>query len=170
MTAPNQEGNGENSSEPDGVDSPDPLEGDEPWYGWNRWKYIGGALFLILSVAGVSYVIWDIVDLLPKPVTIGVVRAALRESPGRITDIVALAGLISFGPPAGVDLMFGATAAAKQWARERQRKERAKGRAEGRVEGRAEERERIRKRFQSLAENNPDVRRLLDELQDEDSV
>ena len=55
--------------------------------------------------------------------------------------------------------MLGATAAAKQWARERQWKERAKGRAE--------ERDRIRKRFQSLAENNPDVRRLLDELQDE---
>ena len=166
MAAPNQEGDGENSSALDGADSPDPLEGGEPWYSWNRWKYIGGALFLTLGVAGVSYVIWDIVDLLPKPVTIDVVRAALRESPGRITDIVALVGLISFGPPAGVDLMFGATAAAKQWARERQRKERAKGRAEGR----AEERERIRKRFQSLAENNPDVRRLLDELQDEDTA
>ena len=166
MTAPNQEGNGENSSTPDGVDPPDPLEGGEPWYSWNRWKYIGGALFLLLSVAGVSYVIWDIVDLLPKPVTIGMVRTALRESPGRITDMVALAGLISFGPPAGVDLMFGATAAAKQWARERQRKERAKGRAEGR----AEERERTRKHFQSLAKNNPDVQRLLDELQDEDTA
>ena len=114
MTAPNQEGDGENSGAQSGLNSPDPLEDGEPWYSWNRWKYIGGALFLVLSVAGVSYVIWDIVDLLPKPVTIGVVRAALRESPGRITDIATLAGLISFGPPAGVDLMFGATAAAKQ--------------------------------------------------------
>ncbi len=166
MTAPNQAGDGENSSTPDGADPPDPFEGGEPWYSWNRWKYIGGALFLTLSVGGVSYVIWDIVDQLPKPVTIGVVRAALRESPGRITDVVTLAGLISFGPPAGVNLMFGATAAAKQWARERQRKERAKGRAEGR----AEERERTRKRLEALAESNPEIRQLLDELQDEDTA
>ena len=111
------------------------------WYSWSRWKYIGGGLFLTLSVIGVGYVIWDIIDLLPKPVTIGMVRAALRESPGRITDMVAMAGLISFGPPAGVDLMFGATEAAKQWARKQQRKDLTKGRIEGRKEGRIEGRE-----------------------------
>ena len=109
---------GDDSGRPPPADNDHISNGDddgdsrEPWYSWNRWKYIGGALFLVISAAGVGYVIWDIIDLLPRPVTIETIRAALRESPGRITDVVALAGLISFGPPAGVDLMFGAKKAA----------------------------------------------------------
>ena len=70
-----------------------------PWYSWERWKYIGGTLFLILGLSSVGYVLWDIIDLLPKPVTLELIRAALRESPGRITDMLALSGMISFGPP-----------------------------------------------------------------------
>ena len=178
MTSPNRNDDTENpgdsgremppeSPEPESPEDDDNNRGGAPWYSWRRWKYVGGGLFLLLSVAGVGYVVWDIIDLLPKPVTLGMVRAALRESPGRITDMVAVAGLISFGPPAGVDLMFGATEAARQWARERQKKERARGRTEGRAEGRAEERMKIRKQLQALAENNPDVQRFLDDLEED---
>ncbi len=164
--------NDDNAS-PGGLDSaPSDPPGEGPaWYSWSRWKYIGGGLFLALGAAGVGYVIWDIIDLLPKPVTIGMARAALRESPGRITDMVALAGLISFGPPAGVDLMFGATEAAKQWARERQKKERAKGRAEGMAEGRAKERDLTLRRLRSFVDENPEMTKLrefLDELLEEE--
>lgn len=168
MTAPNRDDGDENPGD-SGHDLPPESPGDSndgvrgvPWYGWRRWKYIGGGLFLLLSVAGVGYVVWDIIDLLPKPVTLGLVRAALRESPGRITDIVAVAGLISFGPPAGVDLMFGATEAARQWARERQKKERAKGREE--------ERKKIRRRVEALVADNPEAKELqelLDQLTDD---
>ncbi len=108
-------------------------DGRAPWYSWERWKYIGGTLFLILGLSSVGYVLWDIIDLLPKPVTLELIRAALRESPGRITDMLALSGMISFGPPAGVDLMFGATQAAKRWSRKMQQKDIAKGRAEHRA-------------------------------------
>ncbi|MYC32614.1 MAG: hypothetical protein F4X64_05495 [Chloroflexi bacterium] len=160
-------GDDENCDGPDKELKSGPSQGGRHWYSWSRWKYIGGGLFLLLSVAGVGYVVWDIIDLLPKPIAMGMVREALRESPGRITDMVALAGLISFGPPAGVDLMFGATEAARQWARERQKKERAKGRAEGRAEGRVEEREKMRELLRQISENNPDVQRLLDELEDD---
>ena len=156
-------GDDENCGGPDEELKSGPSQDGQHWYSWSRWKYIGGGLFLLLSVAGVGYVVWDIIDLLPKPIAMGMVREALRESPGRITDMVALAGLISFGPPAGVDLMFGATEAARQWARERQKKERAKGRAEGRVE----EREKMRELLRQISENNPDVQRLLDELEDD---
>ena len=176
----------------------------EPWYSWNRWKYIGGALFLVISAAGVSYVIWDTIDLLPRPVTIDTIRAALRVSPGRITDVVALAGLFSFGPPAGVDLMFGAKKAAEQWARTRQKKDwaaghtegrvegrveghaegrvegraegrvegraegHAEGRVEGRAEGRAEERKNMIAKLRARANGNPDLNRLLEELENDD--
>ena len=166
MAKPERNGDGEPGDGPDSASPFDPLGEGQHWYSWNHWKYVGGGLFLTLSVIGVGYVIWDIIDLLPKPVTIETARAALRESPGRITDMVAVAGLISFGPPAGVDLMFGATEAAKQWARERQKKERAAGRAAGR----AEERKRTRQRIESLVANNPDAKELrewLDELKDD---
>ena len=176
MTSPSPNDGNENPGD-SGHDLPPESPGDSndgvrsvPWYGWSRWKYIGGGLFLLLSVAGVGYVVWDIIDLLPKPVTLGMVRAALRESPGRITDIVAVAGLISFGPPAGVDLMFGATEAARQWARERQKKERARGRTEGRAEGREEERKKIRRRVEALVADNPEAKELqelLDQLTDD---
>ena len=63
-------------------------------------------MFLILSSVGVGYVIWDIIDQLPKPITIEMARAALRQEPGRIADALALSVYISFGPPAGVDLML----------------------------------------------------------------
>ena len=125
---------GSDGADADGGDDDGGDDADDdraPWYSWERWKYIGGGIFLVLSVSGVGYVIWDIVDLLPRPVTIELIRAALRESPGRITDVLALSGMISFGPPAGVDLMFGATQAAKNWAG----RERKKGKAAGRVEG-----------------------------------
>ena len=158
-------------------------EGDAPWYSWRRWRYIGGGLFLLLSLAGVSYVIWDIVDLLPKPVTMAVLRAALRESPGRIGDVVMLAGLLSFGPPAGVDLMFGATEAARRWARKMQEKDKAEGReegreegheegriegrAEGRIEGRAEGRIEVIAALRARANGNAELHRLLDEVENE---
>ena len=168
MTSPSPNDGNEKPSD-SGHDLPPESLGDNdddvlgaPWYSWSRWKYIGGGLFLLLSVAGVGYVVWDIIDLLPKPVTLGMVRAALRESPGRITDMVAVAGLISFGPPAGVDLMFGATEAARQWARERQKKERAKGREE--------ERKKIRRRVEALVADNPEAKELqelLDQLTDD---
>ena len=76
--------------------------------------------------------------------------------------LLAVAGLISFGPPAGVDLMFGATEAARQWARERQKKERAKGREE--------ERKKIRRRVEALVADNPEAKELqelLDQLTDD---
>ena len=162
-------------------------EDDAHWYSWRRWRYIGGGLFLLLSLAGVSYVIWDIVDLLPKPVTMAVLRAALRESPGRIGDVVMLAGLLSFGPPAGVDLMFGATEAARRWARKMQEKDKAEGRkegreegleegheegrkagrAEGRIEGRAEGRIEVIAALRARANGNAELHRLLDEVENE---
>ena len=167
--APNRNGDNESPGDPGNAMPPespgdsDDTPGGAPWYSWSRWKYIGGGLFLLLSVAGVGYVVWDTIDLLPKPVTLGMARAAFRESPGRITDMVAVAGLISFGPPAGVDLMFGATEAARQWARERQKKERAKGRIE--------ERKKIRKLLEDFAESDPDerdIQRLIDQLTDDE--
>ena len=154
---------GDNASLQPPPDDDDGDDGDsrESWYSWRRWKYIGGALFLIISVAGVSYVIWDTIDLLPRPVTIDTIRAALRVSPGRITDVVALAGLLSFGPPAGVDLMFGAKKAAEQWARTRQKKDWAAGHAEGR----AEERKNMIAQLRARANGNPELNRLLDEIE-----
>ena len=74
-------------------------------------------MFLILSSVGVGYVIWDIIDQLPKPITIEMARAALRQEPGRIADALALSAYISFGPPAGVDFMLGAAKAAEALAR-----------------------------------------------------
>ena len=54
MAAPNQDSDGEN---PDGSsydmtpgssgdNDGDGDKGGEPWYGWSRWKYVGGALSL----------------------------------------------------------------------------------------------------------------------------
>ena len=152
---------GPDATGPPGADDDD----REPWYAWGRWKYIGGALFLVLSVSGVSYVIWDIVDQMPKPVTMDIIRATSRVSPGRITDIAMLAGLISFGPPAGVDLMFGATKAATTWSR----KVLAKEKAEGIAIGAAEERQANRERIRAILEANPDVpglQELFDDLAD----
>ena len=140
-TPPGASGNGGDANYDDG-------DGDDdraPWYSWERWKYIGGTLFLLLSVTGVGYVLWDIIDLLPNPVTVAAVRAALRESPGRITDMLALSGMISFGPPAGVDLMFGATKAATTWSRKVMRKEKAAGRREERKEQHIAIRKRLSK-------------------------
>ena len=141
----------------DGSDDAD--DDRAPWYSWERWKYIGGGIFLVLSVSGVGYVIWDIVDLLPRPVTIELIRAALRDSPGRITDVLALAGMISFGPPAGVDLMFGATKAATTWSRKVMRKEKAAGRRE--------ERKAIIAAFRARANGNADLHRIIDEVESE---
>ena len=179
MAKPERNDDAEPGDGPDSASLPDSSGDGRHWYSWSRWKYVGGGLFLTLSVIGVGYVIWDIIDLLPKPVTIDMVRAALRESPGRITDMVAVAGLISFGPPAGVDLMFGATEAAKQWARERQKKERAEGRIEGRAEGRQEgraegrtkERNDLRQYLQTLkdeGQENVTLQELMDKLRDGD--
>lgn len=159
-------GDDENCDGPDEELKSGPSQDGQHWYSWSIWKYIGGGLFLLLSVAGVGYVVWDIIDLLPKPIAMGMVREALREPPGRITDMVAVVGLISFGPPAGVDLMFGATEAARQWARERQKKERVKGRAEGQEAERKETRDRLK----SLIAHNPQAKGLqewLDELTDD---
>ena len=180
------DGYGDGSDDDDSDDTDD--DDRAPWYSWERWKYIGGGLFLVLSVSGVGYVIWDIVDLLPKPVTIELIRAALRESPGRITDVLALAGMISFGPPAGVDLMFGATKAANRWVRQQTKKDVAKGRKEGleigvekgRKEGRAEGieigraegrdegigigRRQAIDEMRAQANGNPEARRLLEEM------
>ena len=163
-----------------GINDGDDGGSREPWYSWNRWKYIGGALFLVISVAGVSYVIWDTIDLLPRPVTIETIRAALRVSPGRITDVVALAGLFSFGPPAGVDLMFGAKKAAdglyQRMRREDKARWKAEGHAEGRVEGhveghaegRAEERKNMIAQLRARANGNPELLKLLDEVENGD--
>ena len=139
-------------------------------------------MFLILSSVGVGYVIWDIIDQLPKPITIEMARAALRQEPGRIADALALSAYISFGPPARVDLMLGATKAAEALARRMRKQDfelgqkrgreegraegQAEGRAEGQAEGRAGERKELRKRLEAIAENNPDVKQLIDELED----
>ena len=131
-----------------------------PWYSWERWKYIGGTLFLVLGLSSVGYVLWDIIDLLPKPVTVMAVRAALRESPGRITDVLALSGMISFGPPAGVDLMFGATQAAKNWAG----RERKKGIVIGEQRGIGKGRRQVIEELRARANGNPEVHKLLDEI------
>ena len=133
-------------------------------------------MFLILSSVGVGYVIWDIIDQLPKPITIEMARAALRQEPGRIADALALSAYISFGPPAGVDFMLGATKAAEALARRMrkqdfelgQKRGREEARAEGQAEARAGERKELRKRLEAIAENNPDVKQLIDELEDED--
>ena len=160
------DGHGDGSDDAGDDDSDD--DDRAPWYSWERWKYIGGTLFLVLGLSSVGYVLWDIIDLLPKPVTVMAVRAALRESPGRITDVLALSGMISFGPPAGVDLMFGATQAAKTWSRKVMRKERAVGRKEGieigREEGIGKGRRQLIEELRAKANGNPEVRRLLDEL------
>lgn len=145
----------------DGDDGDDDDYDDDraPWYSWERWRYIGGGIFLVLSVSGVGYVIWDIVDLLPKPVTIELIRAALRESPGRITDVLALSGMISFGPPAGVDLMFGATKAANRWVRQGLKRDIAKGRKM--------ERKAIIAEFRERANGNAELHRIIDEVENE---
>ena len=162
--------NGDNAGRQPPPDDDDGDDGNsrESWYSWRRWKYIGGALFLIISVAGVSYVIWDTIDLLPRPVTIDTIRAALRVSPGRITDVVALAGLLSFGPPAGVDLMFGAKKAAEQWARTRQKKDWAAGHKVGEAKGHVEGRKGVIAQLRARANGNPELNRLLDEIENGD--
>ncbi len=145
MSTPDGKDNpeGDNPGGPGSANGPGPPADDDrdPWYAWGRWKYIGGALFLVLSIAGVGYVIWDTIDQLVKPITLETIRAATRVSPGRITDAVALAGLISYGPPAGVDLMFGATKAAKAMAKRWEAEDLAKGEARGEAKGRAEGRD-----------------------------
>ena len=166
----------------DGDDGDDDDYDDDraPWYSWERWKYIGGTLFLVLGLSSVGYVLWDIIDLLPKPVTVMAVRAALRESPGRITDVLALSGMISFGPPAGVDLMFGATKAAKTWSRKVMRKERAvgieigeqRGIGKGRAEERKEQRAAMHKRLSKFAGQGmtpEEVQQAIADLTDGDS-
>lgn len=148
-------------------------------------------MFLALSVIVIGYGIWDEIDRSPKPIEWPTARHMLRELPPRIAGYLALAGFISFGPPAGVDLMLGATKAAERWVKRMRAKDRAEalakglakglaeGRAEGRVEGRAvgqtegraegraEERRKMQERLRPLAENHPDVQRLLEELDEE---
>jgi hypothetical protein len=124
----------------------------------------GVGMFLILSSVGVGYVIWDIIDQLPKPITLEMARAALRQEPGRIADALAMSAYISFGPPAGVDLMLGATKAAEALAR-RMRKQDFEL---GQKRGRAGERKELRKRLEAIVENNPDVQQLIDELEDKE--
>ena len=157
---------GSDGADADGGDDDGGDDADDdraPWYSWERWKYIGGGIFLVLSVSGVGYVIWDIVDLLPRPVTIELIRAALRDSPGRITDVLALAGMISFGPPAGVDLMFGATQAAKRWVRQQTKKDIAKGRTMERKEQHTAIRKRLSK-FTGQGMTPEEVQQVIDEL------
>lgn len=171
---------------PDSKEELDYGSGDlesEPWYAWPRWKWIGAAMFLTLGAVVISYAIWDEINYRPKPIDWSIVRLVLRELPLRIAGYLALVGFISFGPPAGVDLMLGARKAAERWVKKMQDKDRAeglaKGRVEGRVEGRAEgraagraegreaEREKIRQRVESLMADNPDAKelqQLLDEL------
>ena len=141
-----------------------------PWYSWQRWKWIGGALFLTLGSVVIGYAIWDEIDYRPKPIDWPVIRLILRELPLRIAGYLAMVGFISFGPPAGVDLMLGARKAAERWVKRMHEKDRAEVMAEGRKQGRQAERARTRKRLQALAENNPDVQRLLDELESEDAA
>ncbi len=125
-------------------------------------------MFLILSSVGVGYVIWDIIDQSPKPITLEMARAALRQEPGRIADALALSAYISFGPPAGVDLMLGATKAAEAMARRMRKQDFELGQKRGREEVRAEERKELRKRLEAIVENNPDVQQLIDELEDKE--
>lgn len=153
MADPERNSHGENSDDSE----------REPWYSWSRWKWIGGALFLTLSVVAIGYAVWDEIDYRPKPIDWAVTRLILRELPLRIAGYLAMMGFISFGPPARVDLMLGATKAAERWVK----RMRAKDRAQGRAEGRAEERKEMKKRLKSLAESNPDVQQFLDELEDE---
>ena len=167
------------------METPEPQNGDEipphrdpdPWYSWSRWRWYGVGMFLILSSVGVGYVIWDIIDQLPKPITLEMARAALRQEPGRIADALAMSVYISFGPPAGVDLMLGATKAAEAFAKrvdEEIARRRAASRAEGVAEGRAGERKQLRKRLEAIVENHPDVQQLpevqqlIDELEDKE--
>ena len=177
----------------DGGNWHDPHEPErDPWYAWSRWRWIGGALFLTLSVVVIGYAIWDEIDYRPKPIDWPTTRLILRELPLRIAGYLALVGFISFGPPAGVDLMLGASKAAERWVKRMRAKDRAEGlakgraegitegraegraegitegRAEGRAEGRVEERNRIRQRLQSLSHSNVEVQRILDELEADD--
>ena len=121
-------------------------------------------MFLILSSIGVGYVIWDIIDQLPKPITLEMARAALRQEPGRIADALALSAYLSFGPPAGVDLMLGATKAAEALARRMRKQDFERGQKRGR----AGERKELRKRLEAIVENNPDVQQLIDELNEKE--
>lgn len=158
------------------ADKPDREEDDdhgsenlesEPWYAWSRWKWIGAGMFLTLGFVVIGYAIWDEIDYRPKPIDWPIVRLMLRDLPLRIAGYLALLGFISFGPPAGVDLMLGAKKAAERWVQRKREEDRAKGRAEGHAEGRVEEREKIRERLRQISENNPDVQRILDELEDD---
>ena len=155
----------------------------EPWYAWSRWKWIGAGMFLTLGVVVIGYAIWDEIDYRPKPIDWPIARLMLRDLPLRIAGYLALIGFISFGPPAGVDLMLGAKKAAERWVQRKREEDRAEGRAkghaegrvegrvEGRAEGRAEERKKIRKLLEDFAKSDPDergIQRLIDQLADDE--
>ena len=60
MTSPNRNDDNENPGDsgrempPESPEADGNNRGGAPWYSWRRWKYIGGALFLLLSVVGVG--------------------------------------------------------------------------------------------------------------------
>ena len=146
------------SSDEEGQDHPaDARESNVGWYNWSRWKYFGAALFLTLTAIGTAFVIWDELEQLPAWQGWPTFRLLMRALPGRITSMAALAGLIAYGPPAGVDLMIGATKAVEEWIRKRHAK------------ARAEERQRIRDALLPWAENDPELKKRLDELTNGDS-
>ena len=140
---------------------------------------------MTLTAIGTAFVVWDEIEQLPAWQGWPTFRLLMRALPGRITSMAALAGLIAYGPPAGVDLMIGATKAVEEWIRKRHAKARAEGRAEGMVEGegrgeargeargraetQAEERRRFRDALLPWAENDPELKKRLDELTNGDS-
>ena len=160
MTIPEQPGSNETPNGPEADNAARPTGTSAEWYTWERWRYKGAALFFVFFLVGLGLVVWYVIDQLPKPVGWNVIRTTLRESPGRLADVIAVAGLFAYGVPAGVDLMFGATKAVEEWARKR----RAKAKAEGRAQGRAEGREEMVQRLRDLSQTNPELQKVLDEL------
>ena len=89
------------------------------------------------------------------------------------TTVIRLLGVVQ-NPANGFPARpLGATKAAEALARRMrkqdfelgQKRGREEGRAEGQAEGRAGERKELRKRLEAIAENNPDVKQLIDELE-----
>ncbi len=168
MSSPERQ-DAQSSEEEDDNRPADPPGGNVGWYNWSRWKYFGTALFLTLTAIGTGFVIWDELEQIPVWQGWPTVRILLRELPGRIASMAGVAGLIAYGPPAGVDLMIGATKAVEEWIRKRHAKARAEGRTEGRAEAQSEERQRIMEALMPLAEDNPELKKRLDELTNGDT-
>ena len=82
--------------------------------------------------------------------------------------MLALSGMISFGPPAGVNLMLGATQAAKRWSRKVMREERAIGFSQGYAESfaisYAERRREVIDELRVRAAGKPELLERLDEM------